>query len=108
MIGQRLFALRHRRFAIHRRNLLDKVALVRLARHDRSTATFAGRKQVCKGRHLQAAAGLGRLMVFAINHRDLPLLQSVSMIAVVIFALANLAADLAYAWLNPRIRIGVG
>ena len=50
--------------------------------------------------------GLGRLMVFAINHRDLPLLQSISMITVFVFALANLAADLAYAWLNPRIRIG--
>lgn len=50
--------------------------------------------------------GLGRLMVFAITRRDLPLLQAISMITVLIFALANLAADLAYAALNPRIRIG--
>ncbi len=50
--------------------------------------------------------GLGRLMVFAITRRDLPLLQALSMITVLGFALANLAADLAYAWLNPRIRIG--
>lgn len=50
--------------------------------------------------------GLGRLMVFAISRRDLPLLQAISMITVLGFALANLAADLAYAWLNPRIRIG--
>lgn len=50
--------------------------------------------------------GLGRLMVFAITRRDLPLLQAISMITVLGFALANLAADLAYAWLNPRIRIG--
>lgn len=50
--------------------------------------------------------GLGRLMVFAITRRDLPLLQAISMVTVLGFALANLAADLAYAWLNPRIRIG--
>lgn len=50
--------------------------------------------------------GLGRLMVFAITRRDLPLLQAISMITVLGFALANLAADLAYAALNPRIRIG--
>ena len=50
--------------------------------------------------------GLGRLMVFAISRRDLPLLQAISMITVLGFALANLAADLAYAALNPRIRIG--
>lgn len=50
--------------------------------------------------------GLGRLMIFAISRRDLPLLQAISMITVLGFALANLAADLAYAALNPRIRIG--
>lgn len=50
--------------------------------------------------------GLGRLMVFAISRRDLPLLQSITMITVLGFAVANLAADLAYAALNPRIRIG--
>lgn len=49
--------------------------------------------------------GLGRLMVFAINRRDLPLLQAVTMITVVAFAGANLIADLLYAALNPRIRL---
>jgi len=50
--------------------------------------------------------GLGRLMVFAISRRDLPLLQAVTMVTVVAFALANLGADLLYAALNPRIRVG--
>jgi len=50
--------------------------------------------------------GLGRLMVFAIDRRDLPTLQACVMISVIGFALANLAADLLYAGLNPRIRIG--
>jgi peptide/nickel transport system permease protein len=50
--------------------------------------------------------GLGRLLVFAIDRRDLPLLQAVTMITVVGYMLANLAADLIYAALNPRIRLG--
>jgi peptide/nickel transport system permease protein len=45
-------------------------------------------------------------LTFAIDRRDLPLLQAVSMITVLIFALANLAADVLYALLNPRIRLG--
>jgi len=49
--------------------------------------------------------GLGRLMVFAIDRRDLPTLQACVMISVVGFALANLAADILYASLNPRIRV---
>lgn len=50
--------------------------------------------------------GLGRLLVFAIDRRDLPLLQAVTLVAVLSFALANLAADVLYAALNPRIRLG--
>lgn len=49
--------------------------------------------------------GLGRLLVFAIDRRDLPLLQAVTMITVLGFALANLVADLLYAYLNPKIRL---
>jgi peptide/nickel transport system permease protein len=50
--------------------------------------------------------GLGRLMVFAIDRRDLPTLQACVMISVIGFALANLIADLLYTALNPRIRVG--
>jgi peptide/nickel transport system permease protein len=49
--------------------------------------------------------GLGRLMIFAIDRRDLPLLQAITMVTVLGFALANLGADLLYAALNPRIRL---
>jgi peptide/nickel transport system permease protein len=49
--------------------------------------------------------GLGRLMIFAIDRRDLPLLQAVIMVTVLGFALANLAADMLYGGLNPRIRL---
>ena len=50
--------------------------------------------------------GLGRMLVFAIDRRDLPLLQAITMVTVLGFALANLVADLLYAYLNPRIRLG--
>ena len=50
--------------------------------------------------------GLGRLLTFAIDRRDLPLLQAITLVAVLAFALANLAADLLYAFLNPRIKLG--
>jgi peptide/nickel transport system permease protein len=49
--------------------------------------------------------GLGRLMIFAIDRRDLPLIQAVAMMAVLAFALANLAADLLSGYLNPKIRL---
>lgn len=47
--------------------------------------------------------GLGRLLLFSIQRRDLPLIQSVAMIIVIIVGLANLCADILYAYLNPRI-----
>lgn len=47
--------------------------------------------------------GLGRLLVFAIQRRDLPLVMDVVMLIVVVVGIANLTADVIYAWLNPRI-----
>ncbi len=49
--------------------------------------------------------GLGRLLTFAIDRRDLPLLQAITFVAVLGFALANLATDLFYALLNPKTRL---
>jgi peptide/nickel transport system permease protein len=48
--------------------------------------------------------GLGRLVLSAIQRRDLPLIQATTMVIVVIVMLSNLAADIIYAYLNPRIR----
>ncbi len=49
--------------------------------------------------------GLGRLLIFGIENRDLPLIQYVVMVTVIVILVANLAADLLYAVLNPRIRL---
>jgi peptide/nickel transport system permease protein len=51
-----------------------------------------------------AYPGLGRLLIYAIEHHDLPLLQAGMMVVTTVYALANMVADLLYAWVNPRIR----
>lgn len=53
-----------------------------------------------------AYPGLGRLLVFSIQNRDIPTLQASILVVAAIYALANLAADLLYTWLNPKIRYG--
>lgn len=51
-----------------------------------------------------AYPGLGRLLLQAINQRDLPLIQAVALVTAAIYTMANLAADVVYCWVNPRIR----
>jgi len=48
--------------------------------------------------------GLGRLLVYGIQRRDVVLVQACSMVVVAVYSLSNLAADILYAVLNPRIR----
>lgn len=48
--------------------------------------------------------GVGRLMVQSITTRDFPIVQATVMIIALIFVTVNLLVDLAYAWLDPRIR----
>ena len=47
--------------------------------------------------------GLSHTLLTAIQQRDFALVQGVVMVFTLIFTLANLAADLTNAWLNPRI-----
>ena len=49
--------------------------------------------------------GLGSLLVAAIERRDLPLAQAIVMVSVTVILLANFLADMAYAALNPRIKL---
>lgn len=48
--------------------------------------------------------GLGRLTVDAVLARDYPVIQAVILIFSLIYVLVNLAIDIAYAFLDPRIR----
>jgi peptide/nickel transport system permease protein len=49
--------------------------------------------------------GVGRLIVAAIHARDVPLVQTAVTVLAVIFVLLNLAVDLVYTRLDPRIRV---
>lgn len=48
--------------------------------------------------------GLGRLIVYGIQRRDVILIQASSMVVVMAYSLSNLVADILYSILNPRIR----
>jgi peptide/nickel transport system permease protein len=50
--------------------------------------------------------GLGRLLIFAIERHDLPLIQASILVIAAIYCFANLIADLLYAYFNPKIRYG--
>jgi peptide/nickel transport system permease protein len=53
-----------------------------------------------------AYPGLGRLIIQSIQNRDVPTLQIVMLLLATTFSFANLAADLLYARLDPRISYG--
>lgn len=50
--------------------------------------------------------GLGSLLIFAVENRDLPTIQAIVMVTVAVILVANFLADLLYVLLNPRIRLG--
>lgn len=50
-------------------------------------------------------SGLGALLVESVKQKNIPVLQAVVMITIFFYAVANLAADVMYAILNPRIRL---
>ena len=49
--------------------------------------------------------GMGRLFYAAAERRDYGLLMAIIMITSVLIVLANILADMLYAWLDPRIRL---
>jgi len=51
-----------------------------------------------------ALPGVGRLVVDAVFARDYPLVQGVVLLIAIGFILSNLAVDLLYGWIDPRIR----
>ena len=52
--------------------------------------------------------GVGRLVVESIYSRDYPIIQGFVLLAGLTFVLVNLATDLLYAVIDPRIRLGAG
>ena len=50
--------------------------------------------------------GLGMLFVEGISRRDYTLVQALVMLVATVFLFVNFLVDIAYAWLDPRIRYG--
>lgn len=48
--------------------------------------------------------GVGRLLIDSLNHRDYPMIQTLTVLFAFVYAFVNLVTDLSYAWLNPKIR----
>jgi len=51
-----------------------------------------------------ALQGLGSLVQRAISTKDVPIVQGVVMFAAIMVVIVNLAIDIFYAWLNPKVR----
>jgi peptide/nickel transport system permease protein len=51
--------------------------------------------------------GIGRLLVLSVGQRDLPVVQTIILLVAATLILANLLVDLAYGWLDPRVK-GLG
>ncbi len=49
-------------------------------------------------------SGVGALAVRAVQNRDIPVIQGIVLLSVVVVSLSNLLVDLAYGWLNPKVR----
>ena len=52
-----------------------------------------------------AYPGIGQLLLRSIQNRDIPLLEVVTLIIAGTYVISNLAADLSYAALDPRVRL---
>ena len=48
--------------------------------------------------------GIGRLLVQSVNYRDLAVVQTIVLIIAASMIVCNLLVDMAYGWLDPRIR----
>ncbi len=48
--------------------------------------------------------GLGRLLIYALENRDLPVIQAITLVLALVYALSNLLSDLVIAALDPRVR----
>jgi len=48
--------------------------------------------------------GVGRLLVSAVANRDLAVVQAILMVIAAWMVMANFTVDIAYGWLDPRVR----
>ncbi len=53
-----------------------------------------------------AIPGMGRLFYDSVMARDYPVIMGILVIGAILTLLGNLIADISYAWVDPRIRVG--
>jgi len=51
-----------------------------------------------------ALPGVGSLIVQSVLKRDYPMIQGIMLVVAVLYVVINFVTDLAYAFLDPRIR----
>ena len=51
--------------------------------------------------------GLGQYLLAAIHNYDIPVIQGVTVVFVLIFVIVNLIVDISYGYFNPRVRVVV-
>jgi peptide/nickel transport system permease protein len=50
--------------------------------------------------------GMGRIVAESVSNRDFPLVQAIAFFTSIVIVVLNLLTDLAYGWIDPRIRYG--
>ncbi len=50
--------------------------------------------------------GMGRVVAESVSNRDFPLVQAVAFFTSIVIVILSLVTDLAYGWIDPRIRYG--
>jgi ABC-type dipeptide/oligopeptide/nickel transport system permease component len=48
--------------------------------------------------------GMGRLMIYVLNQRDYTVLAGINVLIATVVVIANLAVDMTYAYLDPRVK----
>ena len=90
-----------RRRAVFRHGLKNAFVPIITMAGDETTSVLNGAVVI---ETVFAWPGIGLLLIQAIQRRDLPLIESTVFTVAVFVILTNLFVDLAYAYLNPRIR----
>jgi peptide/nickel transport system permease protein len=52
-----------------------------------------------------SAPGIGEYLVRSITNNDLPVIQGIVVMFVLAFAIINIAVDIMYGWLNPKVQV---
>ncbi len=55
--------------------------------------------------YIFSVPGMGNFFITAVTNRDYPLIMGVTLIYAALIVLANIAVDMIYVWLDPRVRI---